>query len=296
MDQVNALKKRKQYRAALALLDEILGRKPGLASAIGQKAHVLHLMGRTAEGLETLSLLRPAAGYPCPLLCEAFLAGCCEKAEDVDDEAGDFSVFVQQLHSLWVNLKRQLGGPADAIARHLANHICDDDYGLCHGIEERLGEILNDSETMALIAVLQERHAATRVIKALHVARCDVDGYLSTCGHPLELNDYVSIAKMLQRQQKPQVALDWLERGLVQTGDLYERLTLARYRRAMLADLGRLEEARESAWQEFVARPHEHAFEELMKYVPAAEHDVWARRVVVEAARAPLGDRIRLLV
>ncbi|MHB2016408.1 MAG: hypothetical protein ACYCW6_05615 [Candidatus Xenobia bacterium] len=44
MDQVKALKRRRNHPAALALLDEILGRKPGLASAIGQKAHVLHLV------------------------------------------------------------------------------------------------------------------------------------------------------------------------------------------------------------------------------------------------------------
>ena len=49
-------------------------------------------------------------------LYETFLAGCYEKAEEIDDSIGTFGDFVGRLHCAWIEASQAAGADADEIA------------------------------------------------------------------------------------------------------------------------------------------------------------------------------------
>ena len=52
-------------------------------------------------------------------LCETFLAGCYEKAGEIDDSSGSFGDFVGQLHCVWIKARQAAGANTDETATRL---------------------------------------------------------------------------------------------------------------------------------------------------------------------------------
>ncbi|MFQ5827878.1 MAG: hypothetical protein ACE5JD_01800 [Candidatus Methylomirabilia bacterium] len=52
-------------------------------------------------------------------LYETFLAGCYEKAEELDDSSGNFGMFVVSLYCGWIKARQAAGSNADETARLL---------------------------------------------------------------------------------------------------------------------------------------------------------------------------------
>ncbi len=64
MTELHRLKSAQDFRGALRVADAILQTRPGWPTAIGQKAHLLHLAGRTDEGLQILAEARTRVRLP----------------------------------------------------------------------------------------------------------------------------------------------------------------------------------------------------------------------------------------
>lgn len=64
MQRIYDLKSHRRFRDALTVADEALSRFPGQPTAVGQKAHLLHLLDRTDEALALLAEARAAKPLP----------------------------------------------------------------------------------------------------------------------------------------------------------------------------------------------------------------------------------------
>jgi hypothetical protein len=83
-------------------------------------------------------------------LCEAFVAGCHQKAEELDDSSGSFGQFVQDLICLWIEARQSSGADADATASTLLALMDDDPYAFCYQIEKDAAAALNRAGRAAL--------------------------------------------------------------------------------------------------------------------------------------------------
>jgi len=69
-------------------------------------------------------------------LLETFIAGCYEKAEEIDDSSGSFGMFVGDLFCAWIEARQAAKAAPHATAKQLLGWMDSDDYGFCHGIEK----------------------------------------------------------------------------------------------------------------------------------------------------------------
>ena len=71
---------------------------------------------------------------------------------------------------------------------------------------------------------------------------------------------------------------------------------LDKLQRELLTQLGRQEEALESAWADFREHPSKFTFDDLMKFVPKAELAAWREKALDAAIGADLHSALELLV
>lgn len=69
-------------------------------------------------------------------LYETFLAGCYEKAEELDDSSGSFGQFVADLYCGWIEARQAAGADPDDTATRLLAWMDDDPYGFCYQLEK----------------------------------------------------------------------------------------------------------------------------------------------------------------
>jgi hypothetical protein len=131
-------------------------------------------------------------------LYEAFLAGCYEKAEELDDSSGSFGTFVGELFCGWVKARQAAGASPDDTATRLLGWIEEDPYGFCFGLEKDLAAVLDKAGLAALLQQVRARFdaAASReaedsprpdherrrwasVLRALHLQQKDVGAYVA---------------------------------------------------------------------------------------------------------------------
>ena len=67
-------------------------------------------------------------------LYETFLAGCHEKAEELDDSSGNLGDFVRVLFSGWIKARQAAGAGPEETASSLLGWMDDDPYGFCLSI------------------------------------------------------------------------------------------------------------------------------------------------------------------
>ncbi len=260
------------------------------------------------EGLEEVAAQIAALvdGFPsrAAALYETFLAGCYEKAEELDDSSGGFGTFVGSLFCGWVEARRASGADPDDTARRLLAWMDDDPYGFCHRLEGELVKVLDGPGLVALEHSVRDRFEAkegdpavarrrwAEPLRTILAARRDVDAYVKLC-EETEITpvDTLAIAKMLEAQRKPAEALDWVERGLGLAARAPAALgehDLRKLQRELLRKLGRADAALEAAWAEFEKHPNKCSYEELMRYVPEADRAAWHAKAMGAAAGADL--------
>ncbi len=274
------------------------------------------------EGLEQIEarIARLVRGSPAraAALYEIFLAGCCEKAEEVDGSSGDFGMFVEGLFRGWVKARQADGADPDETARRLCAWMDDDPYGFCHQLERGLVKALDRRGLAAFERCVRERfdgtaaapalgggerdrayarRRAAEIMRAILAEQRNVEAYLALAeATELTPADCLALARILRARRKPAEALTWVERGLA-----LERKSLSSadhdlgaLRRDLLVELGRGDAALEAAWTDFKAQPSKYSYADLLRYVPRAERVAWHQKAMEAAAGGELQSLIEL--
>lgn len=253
-------------------------------------------------------------------LYEAFLAGCHEKAEELDDSSGSFGTFVGELFCGWVKARQAAGASPDDTATRLLGWIEEDPYGFCFGLEKDLAAVLDKAGLAALLQQVRARFdaAASReaedsprpdherrrwasVLRALHLQQKDVGAYVALAEQTgLTAKDCHAIATMFAARRKREEALEWVGRGIeieaTSSRGSVASHDLADLRRGLLRKLGREQEALDSAWADYRKHPNAYSYRDLMKFVPLADRDAWHERAIEQALGADLYSSIGLLL
>ncbi len=272
-------------------------------------AFVSGLDGVTAE-IRALTRSDPARATA---LCEAFLAGCHQKVEELDDSSGSFGQFVQDLICLWIEARQGSGADADETASTLLAWMDDDPYAFCYQIEKDAAAAFNKAGLAAFGKQVRARFEAvsgkpseypyrswSEVLRAVYWAQRNIAAYVALAEQTgLKPEDCLAIAKLFAGR-KPNEALAWIERG--RTLDLGSRLRsgaafdLDRVHRELLTRLGRQNEAMEEAWADFREHPSKFTYDDLMKLVPKGERAEWHEKALDAAKGADLDSLLELFV
>lgn len=251
-------------------------------------------------------------------LYETFLAGCYEKAEEIDDSLGNLGMFVEGLVCGWIKARQAAEADARDTAGRLLAWMDNDPYGFCYHIERPLVQVANKQVLAAFERRIRERfeeppaapdqhdeharggdrHRWAEVLRTLLEAQRNVEAYVALCEQDkLTPRDCLTVAKLFQARRKLEEALSWVRRGIdldKQTGFGAGGYELPKLERELLQKLGRCAEALDAAWAEFQAHPHKYSYEDLMLYVPKRERSAWHVRAMEATAGADLHAVIEL--
>ncbi|MGA2076080.1 MAG: DUF6880 family protein [Terriglobia bacterium] len=244
-------------------------------------------------------------------LYESFLAGCYEKADEIDDD-GYFGQIVEALYCGWVKARQAVGGDPDETVSLLIDRMENDPYGYAYQLEREAVKVLDEAGLAAFEGAVrtlfevkdnpdQARHRWGPVLQAIYAQKQDVHAYVALCEQTeFSTQDCLMVALMHKAQGGFAEALAWVERGLsIDKKKPYESSAgydLRKLRRELLAKLGRQDEALADAWAEFEKTPSTYSYEELMRFVPEAERADWRAKALHAAERGSLGSLIDLLV
>lgn len=269
---------------------------------------------RFVDGLEqvaaSIGRLVTGESVRAATLYETFLAGCCEKADEVDDSSGSFGEFAQTLICGWITARQAAGARPQQTATRLLSWMDTDQYGFCHQLERQAATTLDAAGLAAFTDQIQTRfdataHAATvsdgsdranhsarrrwaQALRTLHATRNDLHGYLALAQQTgLSAEDYLTLASMLATQGDPAQALSWVERGLALEAQAsygsFAGGSLAELKPRLLADLGRGEQALETAWADFRKHPSRYAYDHLMAFVREPDRSAWHDKAITAA-------------
>lgn len=116
---------------------------------------------RFVDGLEHVaaSISRLISGEPtrAATLYETFLAGCYEKAEEIDDSSGSFGTFAQTLICGWIAARQAAGARPQQTATRLLTWMDTDQYGFCHQLERQAATALDAAGVAAFTDQIQAR-------------------------------------------------------------------------------------------------------------------------------------------
>src|SRR5271169_4023774 len=98
-------------------------------------------------------------------LYETFLAGCGEKAEELDDSSGSFNQFAKGLICRWVKARQVSGADAGQTAATLLVWMDDDPYAFCYQIEGQVAEALDKAGLAAFESLGRVRFDGTPAAK-----------------------------------------------------------------------------------------------------------------------------------
>ena len=262
----------------------------------------------------TIAKLLPIEATRAVELYETFLAGCREKAEELDDSSGSFGQFVSELFCGWIGARQAAGADPDVTATRVLSFIDHDQYGLSCGLETSVGKALDRAGAAAFEKQVRARldAAATEsadyarrrwgdVLRDLYVTRSNLAAYVALAEQTgRTAKDCHAIATMLLARKKHGEALAWVERGIgfdTKRAHLdFVKADFTRLRRVLLSKLGRGGEALESAWAEYRTRPSRYTYDEFMKFVPKAERSAWREKAMDAIEHGDLRSAIELLL
>jgi len=263
-----------------------------------------------AAGIRSLARSDPARATS---LCEAFLAGCHQKVEELDDSSGSFGQFVQDLICLWIKARQGSGADANKTASTLLAWMDDDPYAFSYQIEKEAAAAFNKAGLAAFEKQVRERCEAvsgepsgypyrhwSEVLRAVYCAQRNIAAYVALAERTgLTSEDCLALARLLAAR-KPAEALAWVERGRVLDRKSQIRSTadfgLDQLHRELLTRLGRQDEALEAAWADFRKDPSKYSYDDLMKFVPKAERAEWREKALDAAKGANLDSLLDLFV
>lgn len=257
-------------------------------------------------------------------LYATFLAGCYEKADEIDDSNGNFGIFVDGLYCGWIKARQAAGADADETAEWLVARMENDPYAFAYQLERNAVKVMDTTGLAAFERRVKARLDAKarsaakcrssgegrdaeyargrwgEILRAIYVQQRNVAAYVALCqATTLSAADCLAIAGMLKARQKPDDALAWVERGLgLEKQHPYGSAAgydLANLRRELLAKLGRSGDALKDAWAEFREHPGKFTYEELMRFVPNRDRSSWhAKAMAATADSSDLGALIEL--
>jgi len=256
----------------------------------------------------------PADGARAARLYETFLAGCYEKAEELDDSGGNLGMFVESLFCGWIKARTVAGADRDETAKTLLDWMDRDDYGFCHQLEREAVKAFDKEGLVAFERQVRVRHAEQpaqdshrayvhrrrgEMLRAIYAQQQNVESYVALCDRTeLSPQDCLVVATMLKARRKPDEALVWVERGLTlekkRPNETMAEGDLGRMKRELLTKTGRGGAALEDAWAEFCEAPDTFSYEELMRFVPKAERAAWHTKAMGAAEQADLHSVIDL--
>lgn len=257
-------------------------------------------------------------------LYETFLAGCHEKAEEIDGSSGSFGQFVGELFCGWIKARQAAGADPDETAARLLAWMEDDPCGFCYRLEEDAAKAFSTAGLTAFVKQIRARFdaAATptprpgehaghspdsarrrwaEILRTLYLRRKNVAAYQALAEETgLTPEDCHALATMLAGRRKAEEALSWVERGIAlakkaSSGSM-AGYDLAALKRALLTSLGRGNEARDAAWAEYREHPSKYSYDDLMKYVPKTERGGWHEKAIAAAMGTDLHSLIELLL
>jgi hypothetical protein len=264
---------------------------------------------RVAAQIDQLQRADPARAAG---LYESFLAGCKEKAEELDDSSGSFGQFARDLICRWIKATQTSGADPDDTAATLLGWMENDPYAFCYQIEKDVAKALNKAGLAALERLIRARFEAIPsakrydrdrwgdVLRAIYLAQRNPSSYEALAEQiGFEPRDCLALATIFVAR-KPDLALAWVDRGI----ELDQKnphgsaagYDLTRLRRELLTKLARGDEAINSAWGEYRKSPSRFSFDDLMKVVPKAERAVWRERALDAKKGADLHSVMELLV
>jgi hypothetical protein len=253
-------------------------------------------------------------------LYETFIAACHEKADEIDDSSGSFGMLVEELFCDWIKARQAANHDPGEIAKALIYWMEEDPYGFCHDLDRDVVNVLDKKGLEALVRRIRAKfesvpnsgdkekrsaeYARRRwgaVLKTLLAGQRNVDGYIALCEQTeLKAEDCKAIAKIYRSRRRLEDALYWAERGLeIARSDqrgFMEESDLQQLQRALMAKLGRSEDALQSAWSEFEAYPSTFKYKDLMRYVPAEEKRAWHRKAMEVSEKGDLPSQIELWI
>ena len=258
-------------------------------------------------------------------LYEAFIAGCYERADNIDDSDGSFGDFFAMLFCGCIAARQAAGADAGETVDWVLAWMDDDPYGFCHDLARHAAEVLDPRGLAAFVNRVRARFdAATdarrspegvsrndttydrerwaEALRRLYIAQHDLSSFRALAEeNGLTSADCYTLATMTLARDDAAEALGWAERGLElaakgTTSDYPATFRLEKLRRDLLVKLDRPREALESAWTEYLEQPSAASFHELMEYAPDSERSVWRERALDASAAAHLSSRIELLV
>jgi len=257
-------------------------------------------------------------------LYETFLAGCYEKAEQLDDSSGSFGQFVGELFCGWIEARQAAGSDPDETATRLLAWMDDDPYSFCYHLEKDAARAFDRPGLAAFEKQIRARFdaAATakpasdgsfrdrpehvrrrwgEVLRTLYLAQKNVAAYIALAEETgLTAQDCHAVATLLASRRKPGEALPWVDRGI----DLDKKTPhgsiaahdLARLKRELLTRLGRGDEALEAAWAEYRKHPSKFTYDDFMKLVPKARRAACHQQAMDAATGTDLRSLIELLL
>ena len=223
-------------------------------------------------------------------LYETFLAGCYEKAEEVDDSSGSFGMFAQSLISGWITARQAAQASPQQTTTRLLAWMDNDQYGFCHRLEREIATVFDEAGLAAFTDQIHSRfdavdqanpapegsEQATRrrraetarwaeALRSLYAAQGDLDAYVDLADRTgLTSDDCLTAANLLVSRGDPAQALSWVERGLeLDTHRPYPSFAahgLAELKPRLLADLGHGEQALETAWAGYREHPDRYSY------------------------------------
>lgn len=249
-------------------------------------------------------------------LYETFLAGCYAKADDVKDDLGGFSGFVESLYLGWIRARQKDGLDPQETVEKLLKWKENDRYGYASDIEGKASKVLDRKGLAALEAILLDRLRPrpgerppnreheyqqirlTETLKTLYAEKGAVQKYLSLCEKAgLVPKDCATVAALLKRRGKAEEALEWVERGFMLSkadGRKGAEFELERLRGDLLVRLGRGDEALSAAFRKFEKGPSLWLYEDFMQFVPKAERKTWHDRAMAVSEKADLREVLEL--
>jgi hypothetical protein len=241
-------------------------------------------------------------------LYETFLAGCHEKAEDVDDSSGSFGMFAQSVISGWITARQAAQACPQQTTAHLLAWMDNDEYGFCHRLEREIATVFDEAGLAAFIDQIRSRFEAAdqaapasvgsdqaarqrraetlrwaETLRSLYAARGDLDAYVDLADRTgLTTDDCLTVANLLVTRGDPAQALSWVERGLELDAHRpypsFAAHSLTELKPRLLADVGHGEQALETAWASYRKHPDRYSYDHLMTFVPQAERPRLARQ------------------
>jgi hypothetical protein len=278
-------------------------------------------LDEVAAGIAKLGVTDPSRAVG---LYETFLAGCYEKAEELDDSSGSFGQCVDELFCGWIKARQAGGADPDETATRLLGWMDDDPYGFCYHIERDAAKVFDKAGLAAFTKQVRARFDGAvnakptadgspkdrpenilrhwgETLRTLYLAQKDLETYVALAEETgLTAQDCHAIASLLVTRRKPEDALAWVERGI----DLDKRTShgpmaghdLAKLKRELLTKLGRGNEALDAAWTDYSKHPSRYAYDDLMKYVPKAERKSWHEKAIEASTGTDLHSRVELLL